>query len=1010
MTISPSAPAETEADGQRDDDVDELVESPLSSSDDQPVDDDSSAQALPVVFGQSIGGSIGFGIAFILSLFVFVLLNWPDPHSWSDLTEPLLFLNTTPSGGDMGAHVWGPAFLRDHLLPQGLLAGWTPDWYAGFPAYHFYMVVPSLFIVAINAGLPWFLGIPLAAAALYGGYRFSFQFETARNWVRAASVVVAVLLVSVPYGVSFKLVSVAGLVMFPIAAWAMGRLARSPEPVPGFLALASFIFLFDTNFTIYGGNIASTLAGEFAFSLSLCLCLLAIGMTVRGMDDHRWRAPAAVVIGLAALCHIIPVFFLVPALVLLVLMHPRIPRAWTVAGIVAIALIPIAFADGTGLGVRGLAVVAVVVVLASAAVAEPVVLGRALWLGFSGFVAMLLSAFWLLPFYLREPFFNDMGWERLNDIGPPMLTVPIKIALPVAALGFLLSFALRERMGMVFAGTGLLFAAAVANVGEGPLWNARLLPFYYLSVYMLAAVGIALVVRYIAAAASGDLERPDNSTIAAASAVALLAVLIAVSMPLRIMPFGQLSDDGDGSYDWLVFTNRARSFIPGWADWNYSGYERKPSYGEYNNVVSTMAGVGDRQGCGRAMWEYEKGLDRYGTPMALMLLPHWTDGCIGSMEGLYFESSSSTPFHFLNQSMLSEAPSRAQRDLPYQNFDINRGVAQLQVTGVRYYLAQSDVAIEAARQHPDLTEVSEAQPFVVFEVAGSELVEALTVEPVVTSGRTEDQLAGDFGEEQDISRFETGWVSQAVQYYNDPAFFEAMPAEDGPDSWIRDIGLESAASRPTEPVEVSNIQVETNSISFSVDQVGTPVLVKVSYFPNWGADGADGPWRVGPNLMVVVPTDTDVSLSYGRSSVDLAGMALTILGLGGLLLLGGIDRRRWLVLEQFGWDEDRSWNDDELRELTGEHRLPDRSAATGNGSVIDSDPGRDVDVDTGLDVDAGLGVDEREPEVAPPAGRAERARSRLDGAESAGIDGDPHGDEGDGEFDLSAEDPGQDRA
>src|SRR4051812_20558005 len=50
-----------------------------------------------------------------------------------------LLSNTTPAGGDMGAHVWGPAFLRDHLLPHGRLSGWTPDWYDGFPAYQFYM-------------------------------------------------------------------------------------------------------------------------------------------------------------------------------------------------------------------------------------------------------------------------------------------------------------------------------------------------------------------------------------------------------------------------------------------------------------------------------------------------------------------------------------------------------------------------------------------------------------------------------------------------------------------------------------------------------------------------------------------------------------------------------------------------------------------------------------------------------------------------------------------------------
>ena len=30
----------------------------------------------------------------------------------------LVFTNNTPTGGDMGAHVMGPAYLRDHLLPQ----------------------------------------------------------------------------------------------------------------------------------------------------------------------------------------------------------------------------------------------------------------------------------------------------------------------------------------------------------------------------------------------------------------------------------------------------------------------------------------------------------------------------------------------------------------------------------------------------------------------------------------------------------------------------------------------------------------------------------------------------------------------------------------------------------------------------------------------------------------------------------------------------------------------------
>src|SRR5437868_14852845 len=58
-----------------------------------------------------------------------------------------LFANNTPTGGDMGAHVWGPAYLRDHLLSHGRITGWTPDWYDGFPAFQFYMVVPALAVV-----------------------------------------------------------------------------------------------------------------------------------------------------------------------------------------------------------------------------------------------------------------------------------------------------------------------------------------------------------------------------------------------------------------------------------------------------------------------------------------------------------------------------------------------------------------------------------------------------------------------------------------------------------------------------------------------------------------------------------------------------------------------------------------------------------------------------------------------------------------------------------------------
>ncbi|MEL7206692.1 MAG: hypothetical protein AAGK32_00405, partial [Actinomycetota bacterium] len=333
-----------------------------------------------------------------------------------------------------------------------------------------------------------------------------------------------------------------------------------------------------------------------------------------------------------------------------------------------------------------------------------------------------------------------------------------------------------------------------------------------------------------------------------------------------------------GDYRWLGFETSAAdlNFVDGWARWNYAGYERKAGndsgggYDEYHGIVTTMADVGEDRGCGRAMWEYESELDRYGTPMALMLLPFWTDGCIGSMEGLYFEASATTPYHFINQSELSAAPSRAQRDLPYPEFDIDQGIEHLQLLGVRYYLAFSETALAAAREHEDLTEIADSGPWHVFEVADADLVEALPYEPAVLDG------VGDGGDE---------WLEPSSEWYVSEDGRDVLLASSGPEGWGRIQAGDTAPRVDTEPVEVSSIEASDDEISFEVDQVGQPVLVKASYFPNWSATGADGPYRVTPNLMVVVPTDERVELRYGNTGVDLVAWALTALGVVALVVV-----------------------------------------------------------------------------------------------------------------------------
>jgi hypothetical protein len=709
------------------------------------------------------------------------------------LHPSLLLLNTTTSGGDTGAHVAMPAFLRDHLLPHGRLTGWSPDWYGGYPALTFYFPLPSLIVVVFGLVLP--------------------------------------------YGIAFKLVTVLGLLTLPVAAWAFGRLSGMTGPGPACLGVATLPFLFDRSFTIYGGNVASTLAGEFAFSISLSLGLVFLGVVARGLRTGKHRALAAGLLALTALCHMIPTFFVLVGAGVLLLMGAQRRRIKWIVGVVA-----------AGLAVTG---------------------------------------FWSIPFLFRLPYTTDMGWEKVTNYAHNLFPSGQRWVLVLAIIGVAFSLARRRRIGMFLSVMAVLSAAGFVLAPQGRLYNARLLPFWVLCLYLLAGVAVAelgtLTGELWRAARSGQpISAVAGSGPAGASAgggritteglvgfltpvLALVAAAGFVAAPLVNLP------------SWSPVKPQA-SFIPDWVRWNYSGYEGKPAYPQYRSLVDTMARLGRQQGCGRAMWEYGPDLDQLGTPMALMLLPYWTNDCIQSMEGLFFESAASTPYHFINQSELSVTPSQAMRNLPYGPLDVAAGVRHLQLLGVRYYMAFSPQAQAQATSDPDLSLVATSGPWPVtsgstviqrtwniYSVRGAAEVAPLTEQPVVMTG---------------VAKGGKSWLDAAVSWYDDPSRWNVMLAAGGPSQWARVRGADpNPPAKTVAPAQVSGIKATDDRISFDVDRTGSPVLVKTSYFPNWQATGANGPWRVAPNLMVVIPTSHHVSLHYGFTPVDGLGWAVTALGL-----------------------------------------------------------------------------------------------------------------------------------
>ena len=755
---------------------------------------------------------------------------------WVVNPDGLLFTRSTPTGGDLGAHVWGPAYIRDELLPRFRLTGWTPDWYAGFPAYHFYMVVPMLVVVAVDVGLATPLlvvvlpAIGLAAARLVR--------NRSAGWLTRLALLgaLSVLVVPVHYGMAIKWVTVVGLVVMPAAGWLTGRLAGLPFPGPALTAVATLPFVFDRSFNIMGGNLMSTMAGEFAFTLAVAACLVYIGLMVRGLETGRGRAAAAVLLALTGLFHLLVAFYALVASAVALLVHPS---------------------------------------------------REALrWLLTTGLVASLCSAFWVLPFWWQRDHLNDMAWHKLTQFRSYLLDrdhlaadfltndPPLQVAILIAVVGLVASIAFRRRLGFVLAGSAILLGLAFVHLPEGRLYNGRILPAYYLSIYLLAAIGVADVLRLLGRVVDGIRRsaggRPGRLVSGGGAVLAFLALIAYLGMPLRVLPTGSMSGN---TYSWLGFQTEELNLGRSWVRWNFDGYENRVGdttgggWEEQRALTATMLEIAEEHGCGRLLWEYHSDLVRYGTPMALMLLPHWTDGCIGSMEGLYFEASTTTPYHFLVQSELSISPSRAQRGLPYRGFDLDAGIDHLRQLGVPYYAAFSERAVAEGRGHADLTELATSGPWTVFAVAGAELVVPMEVEPAAFTGVGH-----------------ADWLDPAVEVFQEGS--SAVPRTiGGPDGWQRVAPDELAERRLLPAVTVTDIASGVDTISFHVDRIGVPVLVRTSFFPNWEVAGADGPWRTTPNLMVVVPTGNDVALTYGRTGVDIVSMLLSLVGLVALVVL-----------------------------------------------------------------------------------------------------------------------------
>jgi hypothetical protein len=213
----------------------------------------------------------------------------------------LLGAPTIAAGGDTPSHYVTFVWFYERLWPALRLHGWYPGAFLGHPLQLYYFPLPFLLMSALAP----LLGLPAA----------------------------------------FKVGAFMGAALLPLSAYGALRLMGFRFPAPLLGASAALVFLLLEDNPIWGGTIASTLAGEFSYAYGTALAVLTLGVGYRAYTRGRKPWATAALLAATALAHGYAVVW--AGLSLAYLLYPSRRPARTLGWLAALAGVSFALAGVT---------------------------------------------------------------------------------------------------------------------------------------------------------------------------------------------------------------------------------------------------------------------------------------------------------------------------------------------------------------------------------------------------------------------------------------------------------------------------------------------------------------------------------------------------------------------------------------------------------------------------------------------------------------------------------------
>lgn len=515
-----------------------------------------------------------------------------------------------PTGGDSASHILYAWLYSDGLLQSGHLLPWVPEVFGGLPFLSYYFPLPFIVIAALSKL------IGLAPAFKWGAFLASMLlpgavFAGSRHWLRFS--------------------------------W----------PAALFGGLGALAFLLHEQNSIWGGNLLSTLSGEFAYTYGLLFAVLAMMAWSRAVMLGRGWLLAGLLEAASGYSHGFPLLIVGFSSALLLL------------------------DDGAGWDVRHCR--------------------RALDMLWRGhLLAFCLLGGWLWPMLEMHDLTiaNDASFlvNSWRDLLPATLW-PV-LALGSAGLAALAIPAVRRAWSAQQALTARYFVgaagfAAMAFIGGNQLGLADIR--FFPIVWLLGAIVCGwLFGQALSALGSigGDLAR--------SATVVAFRLLVCAAVSLCLL----------GWFGTQVKT------APDWALWNHSGLDAKPQWHNLSKLFTFMRGD---LWSPRLVFEHDPANNDLGSTRSLEALPMFLNHR-PVLEGLYMESAVLGPAIYQLQSEVSTHPSSPLVRFPSGSLDPQFAAQHMNFLYANTLLLRSTQAKAAIEASGLFAKIATSPPFSLYRL------------------------------------------------------------------------------------------------------------------------------------------------------------------------------------------------------------------------------------------------------------------------------------------------------